>query len=585
MNRTVYSFVFRCYGRHPGYWVGVFTEIIRTFCVRVWAVIIMARIAANLAEHHLPAAKNDTLIFFAIYVTGSIIGALGELVAMTSENKAYEDLSIDYARRLTGKDMAFYRDHQAGYLVSLYRQHLDSTMILVRLFRIDIVRAVVGLAVPAVVLGWLNWPLGVISLGVIATQIVYIAWSSAKTKFWRARSHEIYREVTGEVADAITNITAFKSSGAESAALGRVQELEVEETATFTNRRKTSTLLDLPRDLITAAGVTLAILIILTTRSGGASLGLIVLTLTYMFQIVRTVGDLPNVLTQHDDLVAKLAPTLEYLTDAHETITDPQDPKSWDVRRGTIDIEHVNFSYDARATAGSVEVFRDLTIHIQAGEQVGIVGLSGAGKSTLASLLMRFDDTTAGSIKVDGLDIRALRQAQLRAHIAYVPQEPLLFHRTIRENIAYFNARATQADIIRAARAAHAHDFVTSLPQGYGSMVGERGVKLSGGQKQRVVIARAILKNAAIMIFDEATSALDTESEKIIQQALPEILGRRTAIIIAHRLSTIAGLDRILVMDRGRIIEQGTHTELLASGGRYSSLWHKQVMTKAAHST
>jgi ATP-binding cassette subfamily B protein len=583
VNRTVYSFVLRAYGRHLGYWLGVATEVIRSFCLRVWVVIIMARIAANLAERHVSAAKNDALLFFIVYVIGSTIGALGELVAMSAENDAYESLSFEYARKLTGKDMAFYRDHQSGYLVSLFRQHLDSTMILVRLFRIDVVRAIVGLAMPAIVLGWLNWPLGLISLGVIITQLVYVVWSSAKTNYWRQRSHEIYRKVTGEVADAITNITAFKSSGAESAALSRVKDLAVEETKTFWHRRKTSTILDMPRDLITAAGVTLAILIILGTRTGGASLGLIVLTLTYMFNIVRTVGDLPNLMQQHDDLVTKLAPTLEYLTSAHETITDPEKPGSWDARRGAIDIEHVDFSYESHKSSGSVEVFRDLTIHIKAGEQVGIVGLSGAGKSTLASLLMRFDDVTDGAIKVDGHDIRSLRQTQLRSHIAYVPQEPLLFHRTIRENIAYFNENASDTDIKRAAGAAHAADFIAALPQGYASMVGERGVKLSGGQKQRVVIARAILKNAPIMIFDEATSALDTESEKIIQQALPEILGRRTAIIIAHRLSTIAGLDRILVMDSGRIIEQGTHSQLLALGGRYASLWHKQVMTKAAY--
>jgi ABC-type bacteriocin/lantibiotic exporters, contain an N-terminal double-glycine peptidase domain len=224
-----------------------------------------------------------------------------------------------------------------------------------------------------------------------------------------------------------------------------------------------------------------------------------------------------------------------------------------------------------------MQVFSGLNLRIPGGQQVGVVGLSGAGKSTLASLLMRFDDVDSGSIKIDGIDIRDVRQEELRAQIAYVPQEPLLFHRTIRENLQYFGKDLSEAHMIRAAKAAHAHEFIQRLPEGYDSMVGERGIKLSGGQKQRIVIARAILKNAPIMIFDEATSALDSESEKIIQEALPEILGKRTAIVIAHRLSTVAGLDRIIVMHGGRIVEDGTHEELLKLKGRYYSLWQKQT--------
>jgi len=248
------------------------------------------------------------------------------------------------------------------------------------------------------------------------------------------------------------------------------------------------------------------------------------------------------------------------------------------IKKGAIAIDHVSFSYPAHeGQTKRIPVFRDLTIHIAGGEQVGIVGLSGAGKSTLVSLLMRFDDITGGAIKIDGTDLRDVRQDELHQKIAYVPQEPLLFHSTIKENIAYFNDEATEADILAAARAAYAHEFIEKLPNGYATIVGERGVKLSGGQKQRIVIARAILKNAPLMIFDEATSALDTESEKIIQKALPQIIGKHTAIVIAHRLSTIAGLDRILVMHDGNIVESGTHDELLKTKGRYYSLWQKQI--------
>ncbi len=578
MNIEVYRFLLRTYGRQVGFWVGVSSEIIRSLMVRVWVVIIMARIAANLAEHHVGDAKRDTLYFLIVYAIGSTIGALGDLVAIVAENNRYEQLSVNYSMKLTSKDMSFYRDNQGGYLVSLFRQHLDSAMLLVRFFRGDAIRTAIGLAMPAVVLGFINWKLGAIASAVVFVQAVYVVWSSSKANKWRGLSHEIYRKVTAEVADAITNITAFKSSGVEKEAHSRVAQLSHQETATFWQRRKLNTLLDLPRDIFTAIGISIALYIILGNQTGTSSVGLIVLTLTYMFQIVRTVGDLPNLMTQHDDLITKLHPTLKYLGDSYETIVDPAKPKRLHVTKGTINIDRVSFSYPSQSkTSSKVHVFNDLTIGIKGGEQVGIVGLSGAGKSTLASLLMRFDDIDSGSIEVDGVDIRKVRQNDLRRQIAYVPQEPLLFHRSIRENIAYFNTKASEQDIIRAAKAAHAHEFITGLPDGYDAMVGERGVKLSGGQKQRVVIARAILKNSPIMIFDEATSALDSESEKIIQQALPQILGKRTALVIAHRLSTIAGLDRILVMRHGQIVEEGTHEQLLKLDGQYAALWKKQI--------
>lgn len=396
----------------------------------------------------------------------------------------------------------------------------------------------------------------------------------------RKASSEIYRKIGGEVADDLANIVAYKSAGKEKSAMARISALRVQEMAAFWLRRKSAATLDLPRNIVMAAVISLAFLAALNTSdTGPQAVALMVLTLTYMFQIMRNVGDLPDLLYRYDEFASKLEPTLEVLGNKYETIGDEPGAPSFKPKEATIDINNISFRYSDNANK---YIFKDLDLHIGAGEKIGIVGLSGAGKSTLASLLMRFDDVTSGEILIGNIDIRTVTQSSLRQKIAYVPQEPILFHRSIKENIAYHNSQATQAQIVQAAKAAHAHEFIKELPNGYDTIVGERGVKLSGGQKQRVVIARAVLKNAPVILFDEATSALDSHSEEIIQQALPSIIGQHTAIIIAHRLSTVAGLDRIIVMHNGKIEEQGNHDALLKQKGRYYKLWQKQTKASSA---
>lgn len=234
-------------------------------------------------------------------------------------------------------------------------------------------------------------------------------------------------------------------------------------------------------------------------------------------------------------------------------------------------------SYRYAESAVKAHAVRNFSLDIQPGEKVGLIGYSGGGKTTITKLLLRFMDVDHGSITVDNTDLRDLKQQDLRRIIAYVPQEPLLFHRSIRENIAYAKPHASKKDILRAAQIAYVEDFAKDLPKGFDTMVGERGVKLSGGQRQRVAIARALLKDAPILVLDEATSALDSQSERYIQKALWELMEHRTAIVIAHRLSTIQRMDRIVVMDKGEIVQIGTHKELLKDKkGIYARLWAHQ---------
>ena len=268
--------------------------------------------------------------------------------------------------------------------------------------------------------------------------------------------------------------------------------------------------------------------------------------------------------------VAGATERLTEILDTEPQIVELAQPKALPVPPlGTVDVEHVDFSYEGE---GNEKVLSDLSFQVGAGKTVALVGASGSGKSTTLSLLQRFYDVTAGVIRVDGIDIRDVALTELRQRFAYVEQEPTIFAGTIAENIRFGKPDATDAEVEAASKAALVHDFVLDLPLGYGSLVGERGVMLSGGQKQRLAIARAILKNAPILLLDEATSALDAQSERLVQTALEHLMRGRTTVVIAHRLATIRDADTILVLDNGRIIDRGTHDELVAKGGRYAEL-------------
>ena len=292
----------------------------------------------------------------------------------------------------------------------------------------------------------------------------------------------------------------------------------------------------------------------------------------FLIYALMASGALTNV-SEVLGMLQTIAGSTERLTeilDTEASIKDPANPVALPTPPlGTVTFDHVYFGYD---TGGAERVLTDMNFSVASGETVALVGASGSGKSTTLSLLQRFYDVTGGSIKVDGVDIRQVRLQDLRQRFAYVEQEPTIFAGTIAENILFGKPGASTAEMEAAAKAALVHDFVLELPQGYETLVGERGVMLSGGQKQRLAIARAILKNAPILLLDEATSALDAQSEQLVQQALEHLMQGRTTLVIAHRLATIRDADKILVLDAGTIIDQGTHDQLVAKGGRYAEL-------------
>ena len=302
--------------------------------------------------------------------------------------------------------------------------------------------------------------------------------------------------------------------------------------------------------------------------AGTLSPGDLIAFVLYTFVVAQGISGLSDVYGDINQAIGASRRIFELL-DTKPEIADSADAQPLTDVRGSVQLVDVHFTYpDER----SVEVLNGVTIEAQRGQIIALVGPSGAGKSTLVSLIPRFYDATSGSIMIDGHDVKSVKLADLREAVGVVPQEITLFGGTIRENIAYGNLEATDAEIEAAARAAHAHEFISEFPDGYDTIVGEKGVKLSGGQRQRAAIARALLKDPAILILDEATSSLDSESEQLIQKALETLMQGRTTFVIAHRLSTIRRADRIVVMEQGRIVESGTHDELLANGGLYRQL-------------
>jgi ATP-binding cassette subfamily B protein len=310
----------------------------------------------------------------------------------------------------------------------------------------------------------------------------------------------------------------------------------------------------------------------ITFGKNAASLAVIFVTFNYYAYVTRVLWEFNRTYRNIENAISEAAQYTALLL-TPSALQEQNDPIDLNITNGEIDFKDVDFDYDGNKDD---PLFRRFNLHIKPGEKLALVGHSGGGKTTITKLLLRFADVTRGELLIDGQNIAHGRLRDLRDNIAFVPQEPIMFHRSIRDNIRYGKLDATDEEVVAAARQANAHDFIAKLPLGYDTLVGERGVKLSGGQRQRIAIARAIIKDAPILVLDEATSALDSESEKLIQEALWKLMDDHTAVVIAHRLSTIQRMDRIVVLDSGSIAEQGSHRELLGNDGIYARLWKHQ---------
>lgn len=410
---------------------------------------------------------------------------------------------------------------------------------------------------------------------------VFFVWVAAVTvtNFYFARkraplaakTQKLETGLSGATVDLLSNITAMQEYASRSFEIQRLSHaISERRKAGLHNWRYGEKVLVLNNILQTLFGAAMLAAAVYLATVSLISAGDVVLVIAIIFRIESLLQNFGSNINKASNVWGEIAESLKEIVEPHE-IPDRKGAIELEVSAGAVNFDNVDFSYP------EMKVFEKLSLQIKAGDRIGLVGKSGSGKSTLIRLLLHHHDIQGGNIAIDGANIANVTQESLRKNISIVPQEPLLFHRTIAENIAYGRPDASQGEIENAARLAQAHAFIQNLPGGYNAAVGERGIKLSGGERQRIVIARAILKNAPILLLDEATSALDSVSEVAIQEALHVLMAKKTVIAIAHRLSTLREMDRIIVLDNGKIIEDGTHQSLQDAGGIYANLWAHQA--------
>jgi ATP-binding cassette, subfamily B, bacterial len=561
--------------KNPGLWTLFFAQDVVHFMRYPVSFIIVGRIIDAL-KAATPGAgiPHRVLVLLLIQAFVLFFGELAHVwtahIIVHWKPKLRAVIRSDFLNYTMGHGHAYFQDNFAGALARKISEVAESTLRLHDVIRFQIWFAVIQMATALTFLFYVHAVYGLVLLSFIVAVTAPVVLRlpvirNRSLSFSDQRAH-----ITGMVVDMLGNISAVKSYAAlehETGVHAGASALEKQRASKVV--RTMVQLEDFRRLCLVLLGVGMTALACLGWAQGWITVGQTTSIASITMMLTGTTWMLGSGIVQFVDEAGYISDALRLTARPHD-ITDAAGAAPLQMRGGAIEYSGVDFAYGGRP------VFTDLNLSIGAGEKIALVGPSGAGKSTFVSILLRLYDLQAGRIAIDGQDIGGVTQDSLRRAVAVIPQDTALFHRSLMDNIRYGRLDATDGEVIAASKKAHAHEFIDSLPLGYGTLVGERGIRLSGGQRQRIAIARAILKNAPILVLDEATSALDSESERLIQQALAQLMAGKTVIAIAHRLSTIARMDRIVVFDQGRIVEQGSHDRLVRNDGLYARLWSMQ---------
>lgn len=539
--------------------------------------LIVDRVSAG------PVSADEVFSVFGPYIAALIgINLFGQIASKLQDYTMYKlqisaayDLATMSFDALSNQSMSFHSDRFGGTLVSQTTKFMSAYQLVLETITFPFLPVICSVVLTVVILAPLvpAYVAILMLLLIIYAGVSYYMYKRILSLNEKAAGAQ--NQLSGELSDAVANILAVKTYGREDYERSLFDEANREVVKRDSKRMWAS----LTRGIVTAI-ITITIMSVVAVFIAGGNAwygitpGTLVMMFTYTYSVTNQFNFINNGLQRFNRAFGD-ASGMTTILDEPRLVDDKPDAQPLEVTEGAIDFEDIGFWYtDGNA---KTQVFNGFDLHIPGGQRVGLVGMSGAGKTTLTKLLLRLSDIQEGRILVDGQDIADTTQQSLRRQIAYVPQESLLFHRSIAENIAYGRPEASMDEIREAARRANAFEFIERLPQGFETVTGERGVKLSGGQRQRIAIARALLADCPVLVLDEATSALDSESEMLVQDALATLMKGRTCIVVAHRLSTVASLDRIVVLADGKVVEDAPHEQLIEAGGEYAHLWSRQT--------